>query len=178
MKKKIILIFCLIISIFFVKLRDINSLAIISNIAIEKSDNRQYHIVFQEVIPKQVEGKTNKRYKYYEVYSNNIESAFKKIDDSITNEVYLTHLETVILNTNSFSVLSDLKKYFKYKNNFNIVFTDSDILKVIKFKNNYRYINNIVDKDIKFKYLNNKKVPIISFNKGTLKVTGYKVVKY
>lgn len=177
MKKKIILVLALVLSIFFVNYKDINSLAVISNIGIEKNNNK-YHIIFQEVIPKQIEGKTTKSYKYYEVNSNSLDIALKKINKLLTKQVYLTHLETLVLNINSTDIIPKLKDYFKYKDNFKIVLTDSKINKILKYKNNYKYINTLINKDIKFKYLDNSKIPFISIRKNNLKVVDYIKLNY
>lgn len=183
MKKTIILIIFILLFLESNNYKELNSLAIITNIGIEKTNNK-YKVTFQEIIPVKEENKINKTYKYYTNTSNTIENAFNNLSEDITKEIYLEHLENIIIKDNNIKTLYNLDNFFKNDlDNFNIVLTETTPKKVLEYGNNYKYVNSIIKdnmtlKNIKKAKLEHKKikVPIIKIDNNKLIFYKYKMI--
>lgn len=160
--------------------KELNSIAIITNIGIEKKQ-KSYKIIFQEIIPKQENNQIKKKYRYYINESNNLIDAFNKLDEDITKEIYINHLENLIINNNDYDFIKNLDKFFpKELDNFNIIITNNNIKEVLEYNNNYNYINKIIPdntslRDIKKCKLENSicKIPVIHYYNNKLQFHKY-----
>lgn len=180
MKKLFITIFLIIFIFGSSSYQELNKLAIITNIGILKEEG-QYKVIYQEIIPEKENNKIMKKYKYYENKSNNLQSAFSKLNEDTTKYIYLDHLENIIIKTNDNKVFDELINYFdKDIDNFNIVLTYDNLEKIIKYSNNYKYINSLIDNNVSFREikkanLENKriKVPVIKLSNNNLSFYKY-----
>lgn len=173
--KKIIFFIVLICLIFGTNnYQELNNIAIITNIGISNTDN--YKVIFQEVIPIKADNKIEKKYKYYKANGNTLNDALKKIDEIISKNVYLDHLENIIIQDNSKKIISSFDNYFKEDlDNFNIVLTPNNIDYIIKYNNNSNYINSLIKnkttyRDIKKSLIEKKniKIPVVRLNNKNL----------
>ena len=180
MKKIFITIFLIIFIFGSSSYQELNKLAIITNIGILEEEG-QYKVIYQEIIPEKENNKIMKKYKYYENKSNNLQSAFSKLNEDTTKYIYLDHLENIIIKTNDNKVFDELINYFdKDIDNFNIVLTYDNLEKIIKYSNNYKYINSLIDNNVSFREikksnLENKriKVPLIKLSNNNLSFYKY-----
>lgn len=181
MKKMFITIFIVIFIFGSGSYHELNKLAIITNIGIlEEEEN--YKVIYQEIIPEKENNKIVKKYKYYENKSNNLQSAFLKLNEDTTKAIYFDHLENIIINTNNGKVIDELINYFdKDIDNFNIIFTYDNLEKIMKYSNNYKYINSLIDNNVSFReikkaYLednNNIKIPVVKLSNDNLSFYKY-----
>ena len=179
--KKIILFTISLLFIFGTNsYEELNHLAIITNIGIEKvKDN--YQVIYQEIIPEKLDNKIKRNYKYYENKSNTLQSAFLKLNEDTTKYIYFDHLENIIIKSSDTKVLEELEKYFdKNIDNFNIIYTTDNVKEVLKYSNNYKYVNSLVDDNISFREVKKAilekeeiKMPIVKFKNDNLIFYGY-----
>lgn len=183
MKKIVIVIIFLLLFLGGNNYQELNSLAIITNIAIEKSD-KNYKVTFQEVIPTKEESKIAKDYKYYTNTSNTLESAFYNLSEDITKEIYLEHLENIVIKDDDLKIIYDLDNFLKSDlDNFNIILSETDPKKVLEYSNNYKYVNNLIEdnitlRSIKKAELEHKeiKLPIVKISNDRLIFYKYKMI--
>ena len=175
MKKLVYIIIFIILLLGSNNYKELSSLAIITNIAIEKKEDN-YQVTFQEIIPKKEENKVTRSYKYYTNTSSSLKHAFNNLSEDITKEVYLEHLENIIIQDDDRNIIYDLETFLKSDlDNFNIILSDSDPVKVLKYSSNYKYVNSLIDdnitlRSIKKAKLENKsvKIPVIKLSKERL----------
>lgn len=177
--KKIIVI---VISLFLIfgsnNYKELNSLAIITNIGIEK-DKDNFKIIFQEIIPERKENKIEKTYKYYTNNSNNLNNAFSKLSDDITKEIYLEHLENIIIRADDLDIIYDLEKYLNSNlDNFNIILSENEVDKVIKYSSNYKYVDTLVDDNTTFRSIKKAKLEKVKVKLPVVKFIDNKLVFY
>lgn len=136
MKKAIVGIVCVVIGFIFLfivkipKYVELNSLIIVEGIGVECKDNK-YRIYMREIIP--LKDDTGIGYKY-KIYSseeeNNLESAYKTIEDKTSKKIFYKDSKYVITNC----VKSDeIVDYFNVKPNY-IEHNKKDIYKTLKKK--------------------------------------------
>lgn len=158
MKKIVYIIILILLLIGSHNYKDLNNIAIITNISIEKNSDT-YKVIFQEIIPKKENNTIVKDYKYYTNTKKNLKKAFLGIDEDITKEIYLEHLENIIIKDDNLNIIDELKKVLKSDlDNFNIIFAESDPSKIIKYSNNYKYINNIIDDNVTLRSIKKAKL--------------------
>lgn len=182
MKKILLIIIFLCIAFGTNNYKDLNSLAIITNIGIEK-ENNEYKVTFQEIVPKISEGKLTKKYNYYTNKSNNIKEAFKIIEDDITKDIYLEHLENVIIKTKDRKIINNLDNIIKGDlDNFNVILTSSNIKKVMSYRNDYNYVSKVIKDNTTLRTIKKNKlekrqskIPIVKINSE--KLLFYKYIK-
>ena len=179
--KKIILFTISLLFIFGTNsYEELNHLAIITNIGIEK-ENDHYQVIYQEIIPEKEENKIKRNYRYYTNQSNTLQNAFLKLNEDTTKYIYFDHLENIIINANDIKVLKELMDDFdKNIDNFNIIYTTDSVKKVLKYSNNYQYVNSLVDDNISFREVKQSilekekiKMPIVKFKNDNLIFYGY-----
>lgn len=183
MKKLLVIVISLFLIFGTNNYKELNSLAIITNIGIEKN-NDKIKIIFQEIIPERKENKIEKTYKYYTNDSNNLNNAFSRLGDDITKEIYLEHLENIIIRTDDLDIVYDLEKYLSSNlDNFNIILSESEVDKVIKYSNNYKYVNALVNDNTTFRSIKKAKlekkkirVPVVKFIDNRLAFYKYKKI--
>lgn len=170
--KKIIYIIIFLCLIFGTNnYQELNSIAIITNVGIEKHKDN-YSMTYQEIIPVRENDTINNRYKYYTSTGENLEECMKKLDEKIVKKVYLEHLENIIINTDSKEIILNLDHIFSdEEDNFNIFITDNTVKDIIKYSNNYKYINSLVDKKITYKKI---KINEYEHRKSLIPVIGIK----
>lgn len=182
MRKILLVIVFLCIAFGTNNYKDLNSLAIITNIGIEK-ENNEYKVTFQEIVPKMTEGKLTKTYNYYTNKSKNIKKAFKIIEDDITKDIYLEHLENIIIKTKDKDIINDLDNLIKGDlDNFNIILTSSNIKKVMSYRNDYNYVSKAVKDNTTLRTIKKNKlekreskIPIVRISDD--KLLFYKYIK-
>ena len=173
MKKISYVIIFLIIFIGNKNYIELNNLAIITNISIVK-EKENYKVTFQEIIPKREDNKVVKNFKYYTNTSNSLQHAFYNLEEDVTKEVYLEHLENIIIKTDDVNIIYDLNKFLKSDlDNFNIILSETDPVKILDYNNSYKYVNNLIKdnitlRSIKKAKLENKKIkiPIVKIDKN------------
>ncbi len=163
--------------------QELSNLAIITNIAIEKNNNL-YTITFQEIIPKKEENKITKTYNYYKNTSSSLKQAFNSLSEDITKDIYLEHLENIIIKDDNLKIIYDLEKVLKSDlDNFNIIFSKPNPIEVLKYSSDYKYVNHLIKdnttlRSIKKAKLEKKKIkiPIVTFKNKRLIFYKYKEV--
>lgn len=99
--KKYILILIIIfelITINIPKYVELNNLAIIEEIAVEKKNNH-YTLILKETIPIKDDQGINYKYKYYEKKAPTVEKAYKYLINSTKKKLYLKRTKSLITNT-------------------------------------------------------------------------------
>ena len=156
--KKVLVILTLICFIFGTNnYIELNKLAIITNMGINYKNNN-YIVNFKEILP-------NKKYKYYSTKCKNIKKCINDIENINHKNIYLNHLENIIISNKS--IIYKLKYIFKDDfDNFNIIITNNP-KKIIK----YKYISSVIPKNISYRrikqnILENKriKIPVVKIN--------------
>lgn len=181
--KKVLFVVVLLCLIFGTNnYKDLGQLAIITNIGIEKEEN-DYIVTFQEIIPSLSENKVAKKYNYYINRSSDLVHAFNSLSDDITKDIYLEHLENIIIKTEDKKIIYELDKIMRNDlDNFNIILSDSNLKKVMNYRNNYKYVNTVIKdnttlRTIKKNQLEKKasKIPIVKLENNRLLF--YKYIK-
>lgn len=181
--KKILYLIILLCLIFGTNnYKDLGQLAIITNIGIEKEEN-DYIVTFQEVIPSLSNNKVEKKYHYYVNRSNDLVHAFNSLSDDITKDIYLEHLENIMIKTKDKELIQELHKVIRSDlDNFNIILSDNNLKKVMDYRKNYKYVNAVIKdnttlRTIKKNQLEKKssKIPIVKLEKNRLLF--YKYIK-
>lgn len=154
---------------------ELNNLAIITNIGIEKNKD-DYKIIYQEIIPVKENDRIKNKYKYYVTSGVTINECLKLLNEKINKKIYLDHLENIIINTDDKKLILNLNHIFDDEDdNFNIFLTKDNIENVIKYNSNYKYINSIVDKKITYKMIKinksknkDSKIPVVRIKNKNL----------
>ena len=122
MKKIILLILLLTISLIIPKYNELNNLIIIDGIGIKK-DNNIYIVYLREIIPIKDNNSIKYEYKYYKEKDNDINKAIKKINNKTNKKIYLNKIKFLVTNTNDY-------KSFNIK--INNIYKTNDVYKKLK----------------------------------------------
>ena len=171
MKKFIFIIFSTFLLTGCFHYEELNSLSIISNIAIKYQDNK-YSVVMQEIIPKMSGNKINYVYKYRSSKAKSLKKAFKNIINHSPKKIYLNKVQNIIFyNKNKNITIKSFLKYSKditISQDLSLVVTEDDVLKTLKISSDYKYIDSVLkDKKTtlrKIKKSDKVKVPIIKIS--------------
>lgn len=178
MKKSIYIVIFILLLIGSHNYIDINNIAIISNIAIEKK-GKNYVVTFQEIVPKRENNTIIKNYKYYSSIKTSLKQAFHGIDEDITKEIYLEHLENIVIKEDSIGVISKLDTILNNDlDNFNIILSTTNPAEAIKYNNNYKYINSIIDKNITLRKIKKAKLEQTKIKIPVIQQTNKKLLFY
>lgn len=109
--KKILIILIIVLELSLIKIpkyTELNNLAIIEEIAIQKNNN-SYTIILKEIIPKKKDQGINYEYEYYQETSASITKAINKIKKKTKKKLYLQKAKSLITNiTNSNEIIIEL----------------------------------------------------------------------
>lgn len=109
--KKTLLILIIILELISIKIPpyvELNNLAIIEEIVVEKNQS-QYTIILKEIIPIKADQGINYEYKYYEETSSSIKKAYDKLHQNTKKKLYLKRVKSLITNINiSSEIISEL----------------------------------------------------------------------
>ena len=109
--KKILIILIIVLELSLIKIpkyTELNNLAIIEEIAIQKNNN-SYTIILKEIIPKKKDQGINYEYEYYQETSTSITKAINKIKKKTKKKLYLQKAKSLITNkTNSHEIIIEL----------------------------------------------------------------------
>lgn len=109
--KKILIILIIVLELSLIKIpkyTELNNLAIIEEIAIQKNNNN-YTIILKEIIPKKKDQGINYEYEYYQETSTSITKAINKIKQKTKKKLYLQKAKSLITNiTNSHKIIIEL----------------------------------------------------------------------
>jgi len=122
MKRIIILILLLSISLMIPKYTELNHLIIIDGIGIEK-ENNIYTIYLREIIPIKDNNSIKYEYKYYKEKDNDINKAINKIKDKTNKKLYLDKIKFLVTNSNDYKSLK-----IKFKN----IYKTNDVYQALK----------------------------------------------
>ena len=122
MKRIIILILLLSISLMIPKYTELNHLIIIDGIGIEK-ENNIYTIYLREIIPIKDNNSIKYEYKYYKEKDNDINKAINKINDKTNKKLYLEKIKFLVTNSNDYKSLK-----IKFKN----IYKTNDVYQALK----------------------------------------------
>lgn len=183
MKKVIYILLFILLLINSHNYKDLNNIAIITNISIEK-DKNNYKVTFQEIIPKRNDTNIKYDYKYYTNINKDLKNAFNEIDTDITKNIYLEHLENIVIKDDELHTIKKIESIINTDlDNFNIILSETNPEEIIKYSNNYKYINKIIKnnttlRSIKKSYLehNQIKVPVLKINNKKLVFYKYKKI--
>ena len=126
MKRIIILILLLSISLMIPKYTELNHLIIIDGIGIEK-ENDIYTIYLREIIPIKDNNSIKYEYKYYKEKDNDINKAINKVNDKTNKKLYLDKIKFLVTNSNDYKSLK-----IKFKN----IYKTNDVYQ--ELKTNYK----------------------------------------
>ena len=163
--------------------KDLNNIAIITNISIEKQNNN-YKVTLQEIIPKRIDNNIKYDYKYYTNTNKNIKTAFNEIDNDITKDIYLEHLENIVIKDNNLNIIKDLESIINPDlDNFNIILSETNPKEIIKYSKNYKYINKIIKDNTTLRSIkksslehNQIKIPVLKIDNKKLIFYKYKMI--
>ena len=122
MKRIIILILLLSISLMIPKYTELNHLIIIDGIGIGK-ENDIYTIYLREIIPIKDNNSIKYEYKYYKEKDNDINKAINKINDKTNKKLYLDKIKFLVTNSNDYKSLK-----IKFKN----IYKTNDVYQALK----------------------------------------------
>ena len=122
MKRIIILILLLSITLMIPKYTELNHLIIIDGIGIEK-ENNIYTIYLREIIPIKDNNSIKYEYKYYKEKDNDINKAINKIKDKTNKKLYLDKIKFLVTNSNDYKSLK-----IKFKN----IYKTNDVYQALK----------------------------------------------
>lgn len=122
MKRIIILILLLSITLMIPKYTELNHLIIIDGIGIEK-ENDIYTIYLREIIPIKDNNSIKYEYKYYKEKDNDINKAINKINDKTNKKLYLEKIKFLVTNSNDYKSLK-----IKFKN----IYKTNDVYQALK----------------------------------------------
>lgn len=169
---------------------ELNDLSIINEIGIEK-ENSIYKVTISVVDTNHYENDDNYKKNIYEATGMNLTDAFNNLYLYLDKEIYIHHLETLLLsNTLNHEDIDNINTYFNNiknnRNSFTLVYTDSSIKDVLSTdksinslietnSNNYflvypltyeTYLKTLYEKKYSF-------IPTIRYTDKDLTVVGY-----
>ena len=130
MKKKIILILILIIELILIKIPpyvELNNIAIIEDIAVEKRNNH-YTIILKETIPIKGDQGISYKYKYYKKTASSIEKAYNYLKKETKKKLYLKKAKSLYTNIKT---SKEILKKLNIKPN-NIIHTNKNLYNELK----------------------------------------------
>ena len=158
------------------KYTDLKDLTIIKSIGIEYNDNYTIYAQIYDDIKKNNEPKT----KVIEGYGKTIEDSFNNLKVKANKEIFLSHIDLLILNTNlKDKQYQEIINYFIYnselRNDFLVILSDdisklltdtkyNEIENFIKTNNSIKNIINISFEELANNYLENKYFTISKIN--------------
>ena len=166
MKKIILLPLILLLLTGCIKYQELNNMAIITTIGIDKKDNI-YQVTLKETIPKKEENKVSSEYKYYKGQGNTIKKAIKDASNNSSKDIYLKQVQNFLITNPKYC--KEIPKSFKNKI---VLFQVKNLDKVLTTNSNYKYLNNLAKdktktlKDCRKK--GEKKIPFIKVYKEEL----------
>ncbi len=108
--KKALLILLIFLELFVIKIPDyveLNNLAIIEKIAVEKKDDK-YKLILKEIIPLKGDQGISYKYEYHEAQAGSIKKAYQKIKKKTKKKLYLNKAKSLITNTKSAEKINDI----------------------------------------------------------------------
>lgn len=105
--KRILLIIIIVLELSLIKIptyTELNNLAIIEEIAIEKKNN-QYTVILKEIIPIKADQGINYEYKQYKESSTSITKALTKINKKTKKKLYLNKVKSLITNITTSDII-------------------------------------------------------------------------
>ncbi len=125
---------------------ELNNLSIVNEIGIEKRNNL-YHVTISVVDTNNYENDDFYNKYIYEAEGINLTEAFNNLYLYLDKEIYISHLETLLLsNTLNHTDLDHINEYFNNvknnRNSFIVVYTDSNIKEILSSKTN---INSLIE---------------------------------
>ena len=99
MKKVIVILFAIVVG-FLIKIPkyvELNNLAIIEGIGVSYNGDK-YTIYLKEVIPVKNDQGIDYQYEYYKGYGNDIESAYKKLEEHTKKKLYIDKCKFLVTN--------------------------------------------------------------------------------
>ncbi len=191
MKKLGILFFIFLFGITgCMKYTELNHLSIVNTIGIEK-ENNLYKVTIAVVDPNNYENEDHYEKNIYEAMGDNLTVAFNHLYLYLDKEIYIEHLETLILsNTLNHKDIDNINAYFNNKNNnrnsFTVVYTNSKIKDIVSSTTNINRLIQTNSENISLvhpltyenylKVLYEKKysfIPTIRWENNELAVVGY-----
>ncbi len=130
--KKVLLLLLILLELFIIKIPEyveLNNLAIIEEIAVEKKDNH-YTLILKEVITLKGDQGISYEYEYHQATSSSVSKALTKIKSSTKKKLYLTKTKSLLTNINK---TDDIIKTLKIKPK-TIIHSQKNIIKEIKDK--------------------------------------------
>lgn len=150
MKKMTIIIIFILLLFGTNNYKDLNNISIITNIGIDYK-NKNYKLIYQEADPIKEDNKVDNNFKYYTTTCKELNTCFKDIEEIISKEIYLGHLQNIIITKNKKNTVYKLDKYIdKDLDDFYIIYSESSINKVLKYSNNYKYLNTLINKNVTY----------------------------
>lgn len=149
-----------------IKYQELNNMAIITTIGIDKKEN-VYYVTLKETIPRKEENKVSSDYKYYQGNGKSIEEALENASDNSSKDIYLKQVQNIMVTDPKY--LENIPAFLK---NSIVLFRVKKLDKVLKTNSNYKYLNNLAKdktttlKDIRKKH--KKKIPSIKVYKNEL----------
>ncbi len=184
----------LIIIIFFftgcTSYTELNDLLIVNTIGISKEDN-EYIVTIATVDTNNYRNNNNYEKIIYTEKDEKLTQAFNKLYLSLDKEIYIYHLETLVLSsTLNYQDINNINSYFNNiknnRNSFVITYTNSNIEDILKNNTNINSLLKINSNNYSLAYpityekylknLNNDKysfLPTINIDNNKLKVYGY-----
>ena len=186
--KKILVIFLLLISTSCIKYNDLNKLSIIKTIGISYNDSYTLYAEIYEEIKKDNEPKT----KILEINGKTIEESFNKLKSFSNKEIFLSHIDLLILDQNLKDenyqdIINYILNNHNFRNDFNCIFS-SNIKKLLK-NSQYNEIEDFLKSNCESKeiinqsfdevinnFLNNKPISLsmITYDKRIKYLNNYK----
>ncbi len=192
--KKIIVLLILLLFCGFTPYTELNDLAIVDMIGLEKKEN-QYLLSLTTTIPKKEENKTSNQYKISIFKGKSLGEVFLKAKRCDNKTTYYDHLKVLLLDPKIFNqkTLSYLKKEFTQINylvfavdgDFSSLFKEyqssNDFLEFVeKEKEEKKNITTLTFEDMLARDFDEEEtayLPLLSYQKKNLVVKGLKVLK-
>ncbi len=110
MKKLLIttIIFILLFIFIVPPYNELNNIAIIDSIGIEKT-NDNYIVYLREIIPKKSDNGIKYTYKIYKTYTNKLENIESKLQKNVKKKLYLNKVKYLVININNTKLIDKLK---------------------------------------------------------------------
>ena len=169
---------------------ELNDLSIVNTIGIEKIKDI-YKVTLSVVDTNNYENDDNYKKEITQATGNNLTDAFNNLYTSLDKEIYIHHLETLLLSSSlTYQDIDHINTYFNNRknnrNSFSVLYTNSDIKEILESNID---INSLIETNSNnsslvypltyekyLKVLYEKKysfIPTITYNKNTISVLGY-----
>ncbi len=186
--KKILIIIILLISTSCIKYNDLNELSIIKSIGISYNNSYTLYAEIYEEIKKDNEPKT----RIYELHGETIEETFNKLKSFSNKEIFLSHIDLLILDKNLKDknyqeIINYTLNNHDFRNDFNCIFSSNikkllrnsqynEIKDFLKSNRESKEIINLSFDEVISNFLNNKSIylSMINYNRGIKYLNNYK----